>query len=96
MCLNPLRLLVNCITVSEALVVPLSIILNDVVSAGLDKVNVPLIVVLPNIPVDPVILTLLPDMLVNRYVKLPSPSAYDSADPFTNLSVKAIIVCIYI
>jgi hypothetical protein len=31
--------------------------------------------------VDPVILILLPDILVNKYIKLPSPSAYDNADP---------------
>jgi hypothetical protein len=27
----------------------------------------------PNIPVDPVMLLLLPDILVNKYIKLPSP-----------------------
>jgi hypothetical protein len=42
--------------------------------AKLGNVTDPITDKLPNIPVDPVILTVLPDILLNKYMKLPSPS----------------------
>ena len=61
--------------------------INKLVPAELaNPVNLvsPVAVKAPNTLVEPVILILLPDILVNKYIKLPSPSAYDNADPLTN------------
>jgi len=46
-------------------------------------VVVPVIFKLPFMVVEPVIAILLPDILVRRYTKLPSPSLYSSGEPLT-------------
>ena len=45
---------------------------------------------LPVSAVSPLILTILPDILESRYIKLPSPSLYSSAVPFTEIESPAL------